>query len=80
MNCADCEGYFFSALINSLVRGDLYSITGDGSMTQYVLCSTGIQLLAHMVCMAAYIGLVHAMNASMAMFVYLCSVMLMPEF
>lgn len=74
------SGYFFSVLINTSITGDVYSITADSSQIQYILCSAGIQLLAHMVCMAAYIGLVRAMNASMAMFVYLCSAMLVPEF
>ena len=73
-------GYVFPFLLFESTKGFIIEINGIRSITIHALCSVAIQLVVHLVLMGIYVKLVHAVNASMAMFLYLCSVMLVPGF
>ncbi len=75
--------YLFSFLLSYGTQKDniLEDVMGNGNNVaaiKFALISTGIQLALQILFMFLYIKLFKALNPSIAMFMYLCSIMLVP--
>ena len=72
-------GYFCSDIFSINCFGDSYYSGNQWAMVAYVLFSAGLQIIVQAVMLFFYIKLMRPKNASVAVFMYLCSVMLVPN-
>ena len=76
-------GYFVSFMLNTLL--DEANMFGDDftdykwGVLGYAASAAVLQLLLQIMCMYLYLKIINAKNPSIAMFVYLCSIMIVPS-
>ncbi len=70
--------FLTSAYLDSLLGWNAFYDAGFKESVLFAVLSTGVQLLIQAISMALYVRLVKAQNSSIAIFVYLCSVMIIP--
>ncbi len=73
-------GYLLAFFINLATSPAVMEETDLGKMVFFAIRNVVIQIAIQGICLALYVKLVKAKNTSLAVFVYICSVMIVPAF